>query len=584
MGNDATDGLRILDERRSTKTSTPVGRAKRLPEAVLTVSRDGSIDAVLQLPHQGRDAAGKDIRGAHISILWPANVVKIVHDNVRHALRSRQVRQQEIRSESDSSLFEMICVPQGRDRVLVIVRNLSDLYGIRAGSGDGSDGAASLPARDFLMGELARVTDLQRLKQGRAALICINVLELDGAGHVFGPGQKEEIIGLLAERLKGELRNVNDEHYSDFSEVSIVARFDFRQFAVLLPSVHSGGDAESVAERLVNVLQQPIMISGHETNISARAGIALFPQDGVDSETLFQSAFTAMEYATTSASEPCSFHSGTVSLRNLQRQDLEIGIKAALATEQFALNYQPVIDASSRQAVAVEALLRWPDQMLASRSVRQVISIAERTGLIIPIGEWVLRAACEQVLPLRATSNPDLRLAVNVSAQEFSRTDYVPKLARMLEDLAFDASMLDIEIQEHVLFRDAMKGYAVCAALKELGVRIVIDDFGTGSCSLAHLSRAPIDAIKIDNRFVAGLHVNEFDETACDGAIALAKSLGIQAIAEGVETADQATYLKEAGCDMLQGFFFMKPLDDDELNDFMDLTASRQLAQLWLDD
>lgn len=584
MSTKATEGKRIFTERRSTTKSAPVPGTQQLSEAVLTVSRDGSIDNVLQLPKSRHGAAGSELRGAPVAALWPADVAQIIHDNVRHTLRSRQVRQQEIGSGNDASVFEMICVPQGRDRALVIVRNLSELFGIRSSGADDSANTSALPAREFLMGELARVTDLQRLKQGRTALICINISDLDGAGHVMGPGQKEEVLGLLSERLKGELRNVNDEQCSDFSEVSIVARFDFRQFAVLLPSIDSGSDAESVTERLVKVLQQPIMISDHETNISAHAGIALFPQDGVDAETLFQSAFTAMECATTSLAAPLSFHSGTVSLKNLQRQDLEIGIKAALAAEQFALNYLPVVDSHTRQAVSVEALLRWPDQMLASRSVRQVISIAERTGLIVPIGEWVLTAACEQVRLLREDACPDLRLAINVSAQEFSRSDYVTKLTRKLEELAFNPAMLDIEIQEHVLFRDAMKGYAVCRALKELGIRIAIDDFGTGSCSLAHIAKSPIDTLKIDPSFVADLHRNDRGRAAVDGAIALARSLGLQSVAEGVETREQAEYLKEAGCDFMQGYFLMQPLAVEELNDFMDLTATRQLAQLWLDE
>lgn len=583
MSKNAVDGIRIQDERRATTNSTPVASVQRLPEAALIVCRDGSIISVLH-SQQSHDGPDSKLSGAPLSALWPADVVNIVEDNVRHALRSREVRQQEISSGSDPSLFEVICVPQGRDRALVIVRDLSRLYGIRSGSADRSDEAAALPSRDFLMGELARVTDLQRLKQGRAALICINIIELDGAGHVLGPGQQEEILGSLSERLKGELRNVNDEHYSDFNEVSIVARFDFRQFAVLLPSIQSGDDAESVAARLVRVLQQPIEISGHETNIGARAGIALFPQDGVDSATLFQSAFAAMEYATTSAAEPCSFHSGTVSLRNLQRQDLEVGIKAALATEQFELNYLPIVDSRSRQIVSIEALLRWPDQMLASRSMRQIISIAERTGLIVPIGDWVLSTACRQLQTLHDESSPNPRLAINVSAQEFSRADFVTRLAGKLEKLAFDACMLDVEIQEHVLFRDAMKNYAMCKALKELGTRIVIDDFGTGSCSLAHLSRAPIDAIKIDNCFISGCESNKFDQAACNTAIALANNLGILSIGEGVETAAQAAFLQDAGCDMLQGFFLMKPLDDEQLSEFMDLTATRRLAQLWLNE
>ena len=279
-----------------------------------------------------------------------------------------------------------------------------------------------------------------------------------------------------------------------------------------------------------------------------------------------------------------SFHSGTVNLRSLQRQDLEVGLKTALADEQFELNFLPAVDAHSRRVAIVEALLRWPDQFLGAKSVRQLIATAERTGLILPIGQWVVEQACQQVLALRSNGDDELRLAINVSAQEFSRPDYVTKLARKLEELAFDPAMLDVEIQEHVLFRDAMKGYEVCRALKDLGIRIAIDDFGTGSCSLSHLAKSPIDTLKIDPSFVADLHKNDRGRAAVDGAIALAQSLGLKSVAEGVETKEQAEYLKEAGCDYMQGYFLMQPLAVEELNDFMDLTATRQLAQLWLDE
>jgi EAL domain-containing protein (putative c-di-GMP-specific phosphodiesterase class I)/GGDEF domain-containing protein len=584
MSTKATDGNKRLDERRSTARSMPVSSACPLPGVVLNVSRDGIISSVVQAPKPGVTMVPDDLQGAHISCLWPGEVVDVIQKSIRQALRSRQVRRIEIRQSDDTCLYEMICVPQGRERTLVIFRNASELFDIGAKDGDDPDAGSALPARDFFMDTLERVMDLQRLREGRAALLYINISQLDDAGHVLGPGQQEDVLRLLGERLKGELRSANEDDYSDFSEVSIVARVDFRQFAVLLPSIETGDDAESVAERLLSVLRQPIAVSGHEMRVAAHAGIALYPQDGKDAATLYQSGFTAMEHASTSGSDPYSFHSGTVSLKSLQRQDLEIGIKVALDAEQFELNYLPIVDSRSRSVTAVEALLRWPDQMLASRSVRQVISIAERTGLIVQIGEWVLRNACRHVQRLRAGNGPELRLAINVSSQEFSRPDYVSRLAGLLNELAFDALDLDIEIQEHSLYRDAMKDYAVCAALKELGVGIFVDDFGTGVCSLAHLARSPIDGIKIDGTFVAGLQTSRGDQAACDGAITLARSLGIKSVAEGVETAEQAAYLQEAGCDLLQGFFLMKPMADDELDEFIDLTATRQMARLWLDD
>ena len=545
----------------------------------MVVSRAGDIVSVTKMT--GQDTRADALVGNSIQSHWPAELASPIVETVRAALRSRAVCQQVLSKDDGLEHYEIVCIPQGRDRAVLLFRDIGQLDGFAGRRGSNS---GTLPAREYLLGELQRVADAQRLKEGRAALVCINIGQLDDAGHVFGPGQQEDILQQLGERLKKELRNVNDRDCTDLSQLSLVSRFDYRQFAVLLPSIETGDDAESVTERLVAVLRKPITVSGHDTKISVRAGIALFPQDGQDAETLFKSAFAAMECADDSDARPFSFHCGTVSLRSLQRQDLEIGLKTALANDQFELSFLPAIDARSRKVAIIEALLRWPDQILGSKSVRQLVSTAERTGLILPIGRWVLRQACQQLLALRANGDDELRLAVNVSAQEFSRPDYAEQLGTLLDELGFDATALDLEIQEHVLVRDAMRDYVGCNALRALGVGIVIDDFGTGACSLRHLANSPAAAIKIDNTFVANLETSARDRAACDAAIALAQNLGLKTIAEGVETIGQATYLRERGCDLLQGFFHMEPLADAELNEFMDLTATTKMRRVWPDE
>jgi EAL domain-containing protein (putative c-di-GMP-specific phosphodiesterase class I)/GGDEF domain-containing protein len=571
-------GLKDFVERRASSASATAAPVQRFDDAAMIVSRAGEIVSVLKMP--GQSNPPDERAGSTIQSQWPPAVAGPINDTIRGALRSRAVCQQTLTLEDGRSPYEIVCVPQGRDRALLLFRNLGRLYGLAAQAGtDGTEPA--LPTREYLLGELQRVTDAQSLREGRAALICINISNLDDAGHVFGPGQQEEILQQLGERLKKELRNTNDDDCTDLAQVSIVSRFDYRQFAVVLPSIDTGSDAESVTKRLVSEMQKPISVSGHKTRLTAQAGIALFPQDGKDAETLFKSAFMAMECTDLKKTGRYSFHSGTVSLRSLQRQDLEVGLKAALASDQFELNFLPAVDAHSRRVAAVEALLRWPDQILGSRPVRQLVATAERTGLILPIGQWVVKQACQQVLALRNSGDDQLRLAINVSAQEFSRPDYAERIGVLLNELEFDPAALDVEIQEHMLTRDAMRGYAGCDALNALGVGIVIDDFGTGACTLQHLAKSPVAGIKIDNTFVANLETNDRDRAACDAAIALARNLGLTTIAEGVETVGQATYLRDQGCDLLQGYFLMEPLADEALNEFMDLTATTKIRRVW---
>ncbi len=573
------DGLNRKIERRTAPASG--GTPRPLTEASLIVSRGGDIETSLPNPDAGdgpQPAAGESV-----CELWPAAVVAVASDAIRDALRHRRLRRQEITNDGDPAQYELIVIPQGRDRALLLLRNLSRLYGLRTTT-DPASRSVALPARDFLLTELRRVVDMQRLKGGRAALICLNISQLDDGGHVFAPGQQEDILRELGERLAHELRGPNEQAITDFSQLSIVARFDYRQFAVALPAIDSGSDAESVAERLVAVLQKPVDISGHDTAVCASAGIALFPQDGTDAETLFRSACAAMEESTANDTSRLRFHSGTLRLPNLQRQDLELSLKTALTNDALALNYLPIVDARSREIRAVEALLRWPDSMLMSQSVRQIVSVAERTGLILPIGRWVVEQACRQVLALRAERGEDLRLTINVSAQEYSRPDYASELAAMLEDLEFDAALLDVEIQERVLFRDAMRSFATSRALRELGLGVVVDDFGTGACSLENLAKSPVTGIKIDSRLVADLEQDGRQRAACRAAIGMAKSLELLSIGEGVETVYQASFLRDHGCDHLQGFFLTEPLDRGELIELFDLSATSRITKLWSND
>lgn len=575
------EGLKHTAERRTALASGGAPQTPPLTEAALIVSARGDIETIL--PNLDTvDGPGPAV-GQTISDIWPTPVASAASDAIRDALRHRRVRREEVTQHDDPAQYELIAVPQGRDRVLLLLRNLTRLYGLRS-EAESAAASVALPARDFLLTELQRVVDMQALREGRAALICLNISQLDDGGHVFAPGQQEDILRELGERLANELRGPNEQVITDFSQLSIVARFDYRQFAVALPAIDSGTDAESVAERLVAVLQKPVDISGHQTAVSASAGIALFPQDGTDAETLFGSACAAMEDAAANRTSQLRFHSGTLRLPSLQRQDLELSLKTALASDALALSYLPIVDAHSRGVCAVEGLLRWPDSMLLAQSVRQIVSVAERTGLILPIGRWVVEQACRQITALRAERDEDLRLTVNVSAQEYSRPEYASELATLLEELDFDPALLDVEIEERVLFRDAMRSFAASRELRALGIGVVVDDFGTGACSLENLARSPVTAIKIDNRLVADLEQDERKRATCMAAIGIAKSLGMTSIGEGVETVYQASFLRDHGCDQLQGFFLTEPLDRGELIELFDLSATSRITKLWADN
>ncbi|MBT8100231.1 MAG: bifunctional diguanylate cyclase/phosphodiesterase, partial [Gammaproteobacteria bacterium] len=466
----------------------------------------------------------------------------------------------------------------GPDRVLMIVRDLSEnqLALARVRELAYTDEATGLPNREYLFAELQKITDVQRLKEGRAAVICLQVGQFDDHGYALNSSQQDDVLRQLATRMTGHLRGSNDEDISDYERLSIAARTDYRRFCVVLPSIESGEDAEAVVQRVIKDLEQPVSLATRTITVSAAGGLALFPQDGIDASSLFENATVAMEDARNDPSAPYKFHSGTVRLRTLQRQDLEVELKLALEQKQYALNFLPIVPADNSLPTTMEALLRWPDTILGTQSTRKIVRVAERTGLILAIGEWVLTHACEQFQRWRREGLSATRLAVNLSAQELVSDNIVERVARILDSTGTHPQDVDLEIKEHMLFREALREYAICRQFRDLGVRIVVDDYGIGACSLAHLSQSPIGAIKIDNTFVTNLVDSERDRAACAAAIAVGKELGVDVIAEGVETEQQAQILSELGCQYLQGFLFAEPMNDDLALDYLTASCKRR--------
>ena len=543
-----------------------------LNDSVVLVSADGTICGFHGEANQLSAASIAELAGSGIEVLWPDELVTMIRKDIRKVLRNRQFQIEKFEDSHNGRQYEFVFVAQGRDRVLIVARDISEQQDAmsRMHSLAYTDKITGLPNREYLCNQLSELTDNLHLKGGRAALICIEINDMDLATNSSGKKNQDEILSELALRLTGSLRGANQPGEGNEERYSIVARLDFRQFAVVLPDIETGTDAAGVASRLSDALQLPIKIGTREIGLPVSVGIALFPQDGADAKMLIENACAAMEDAKSSQSERQKFHSGTLKVRALQRQDLVLEMQAALDQEGFSLNFQPIVRAADRNVTTVEALLRWPQAVLGSRSIQEVISLAEYTGLIIRLGEWVLRRACEQLHDWHNSGHPELRLAVNLSAQEFSRSDLAQRIAAIIDESAVEPRFLDFEINEHVLFRDAMRDFAMCRQLKELGARLAVDDFGTGACSLANLSRSPVDAVKIDGSFVAHVVSNANDQEACAAATAMAHKLNLEVTAESIETVEQATLLQQLGCDYLQGFLFFQPSSASEFGVYLD--------------
>jgi diguanylate cyclase (GGDEF)-like protein len=536
---------------------------------VLVVSGDGTVSDVLHGATSQPHASGGDAPGFSLDDLGIEGLAECVRRNARRALKSRRTHCEEL--QSDNGTYELIFVAQGRDRVLLVLRNVSEqkMAISRVRHLAYVDEPTGLPNREFLLAELGRVTDELRLREGRAAVICFDIDKLDLPGYAVGSHIQDAALKVLATRLTNGLRSVNYMTGDGAARYCVAARIDFRRLAVMLPGIETGSEAEAVAQRLAELLQRPIKIENKSISVTAHAGIALFPQDGIDAITLFENSLSAMEDAKSTQLGPHKFHSGTAQVQALQRQDLELELKTALHRDELEMHYLPIVCAETREIASIEALLRWPQTAIGHQSIRRVVALAEHTGLILPIGEWVFRQSCEQLKAWHEAGFSGLRMAVNLSVQEFSRPDIAAKIEEILESCSVSPYDLDCEITEHMLFRDAMKDYATCRQLKRLGVGIVVDDYGTGVCSLGHLAHSPVDAIKIDNSFVANCDREGQDRAACAAATAMAHELGMRIVAEGVETMLQAEILHAQGCDYLQGYLFCKPSPADDVQAYL---------------
>jgi diguanylate cyclase (GGDEF)-like protein len=538
---------------------------------ILVCSQAGAIQSVVEADEIVRAELATSLDTPSIDDLWPEALTARIRDSLKRALRSRQSHSVELKNPTDATVSEFIFVVQGPHRVLVIVRDLSEQRRAlsRARQLAYTDDATGLPNREFLFNELQKIADIQRLKEGRAAIICIHVGQFDEHGYALNSTQQDDVLRQLAARLTTHLRGSNDNSANDFERYSVAARTDYRQFSIVLPSIESGEDAEAVVARVVEDLKKPTTVGTRTVTVHACGGVALYPQDGLDTAALFENANGAMEDARNDPSTPYKFHSGTVRLRTLQRHDLEEELRMTLERKEYALNYLPIMSAESGLPTTIEALLRWPESLLGTQPTRKIVRVAERTGLILPIGQWVLRYACEQLRAWHESGHKDLRVAINISAQELVSDGIAGRIEKVLDETKTDPRHLDIELKEHTLFREFLTDYAACRKLKKLGVRIVVDDYGVGACSLAQLSQSPVDAIKIDNSIVSNLESNERDQAACAAAIAVGNELGIDVVAEGVESEGQAKFLRDHGCHYLQGFLFSTPMSDDEMQAYL---------------
>ena len=371
----------------------------------------------------------------------------------------------------------------------------------------------------------------------------------DTLGHEAG----DYVLSEAARRLTDSLRAGDT-----------VARLGGDEFVVLLEEVDDPVYVGSVSQKLIDALAAPFIIGGREYRITASIGVAAYPQDGGDPETLLKHADIAMYRAKERGRNGFEFYSANLSTDAIERLSLESGLRRAIERDELELYYQPQIEACTGRIVGMEALVRWRHPQLGVLPPARFIRIAEENGLIVPLGDWVVHTACKAHREWQAKRVAPPRIAVNLSPRQFLHAGLVKDTLRVLESSGCRPSYLELEITESMVMHDPAGAAAVIAELKEMGVRIAMDDFGTGYSSLAHLKRFPIDTLKIDRSFISDLPGDAGNMAITDAIIAMARTLHLTVIAEGVETRPQFELLRRLGCDEVQGYYFSAPVPKDE--------------------
>jgi EAL domain-containing protein (putative c-di-GMP-specific phosphodiesterase class I) len=324
-----------------------------------------------------------------------------------------------------------------------------------------------------------------------------------------------------------------------------------------------------LARKVVQAMAEPCLVDGQELFLTVSVGISLAPRDGEDARLLLKHADVAMHRAKELGRNNCQFFSSEMGARAMQRLNMELGLRQALERQEFRLFYQPQVDLLTDRVVGMEALLRWEHPEFGMVSPAEFVPLLEETRLIDPVGEWVLESACRQGQIWREQFDLPLRMAVNLSAREFSDPRLLRRLSRILDQTGFDRYLLELELTESTIMRDDRHSVRVFNALWDMEVRIAVDDFGTGYSSLSYLKRFPIDTLKIDRGFIRDIGTDPDDAAIVRAIIAMASSLNLHVVAEGVETDEQRDFLHAEGCHLVQGYLCHRPAPADEVARFL---------------
>ncbi|MEQ1485465.1 EAL domain-containing protein [Methyloglobulus sp.] len=432
------------------------------------------------------------------------------------------------------------------------------------------DETTQLPNRAFFLKFLSKTIELSQRNKRIFAILFLDLDGFKGINDTYGHQAGDQLLLEVSKRLTEGLRcsDLASRYFDHFDHKVDVARLGGDEFIILLNDLARPEDAAIVAERIQRWITQPVPLGNRQAHIDASIGIAVFPHDGNDSVTLLKNADIAMYHAKKMGSGHYQFFHDEMALKAKKRLEMETYMFQAATKNELCLHYQPVVDIESGKLIGAEALLRWQSPQLGFLPPNDFISLAEENGMINEFGEWAIREVCGQHKAWQKLGLGDLTIAVNLSSLQFNQPSFIPMVENTIKEYDINPIFLTFELTESMIMADTDNMLKKLRALKNLGIKLSIDDFGTGYSSLRYLNRFPLDTLKIDRSFVKELPENSDSSAIVNAILALAKTLNLKTVAEGVETMQQKIFLQNTTCDALQGYYFSKPMPVEEFQNY----------------
>ncbi|MES9897815.1 MAG: EAL domain-containing protein [Sedimenticola sp.] len=433
------------------------------------------------------------------------------------------------------------------------------------------DALTGLPNRSVFLDRLELALENAKRHNDLVAVMFIDLDRFKRVNDTLGHNVGDHFLTQVAKRLRNTIRTsdtVTKLHKDD--DIPLLTRLGGDEFTLLLSRIRNANDVARVGQRILEDLRRPVRIDGHELVLTGCIGIALFPGDGEDADAILRNADVAMYQGKKRGRNQAAFYSASMNETALHVLTLEEELHQALRNSEFEVHFQPKVSIQTRKPVGAEALVRWHHPKHGMMLPGEFLPVAEETGLLGPISDWVLGETCKQIRCWADSGKQPLPISVNISNQQFNGDDLLIKLKRVLQESAIDPGLLELELTESIVMENAPRAVEITRSISEMGVSLSIDDFGTGYSSMSHLKRLSVDKLKIDRSFVMDLGIDSEDEAIIKAITALAHSMHLEVIAEGVETEAQLERLGQHGCNEAQGFLFSRAIPADEFAEWLE--------------